>query len=228
MNLITMETTIAKQFVILALHPDKGRIIIENIYFRYSLTGAVLMDFLDNGEISLSNNRLVSSFRKNGDPTHDMFAEKIERSSKPRRVSYWVRSLTSKSRFVFREIVNSLINKGIVRHERRLFLNIFPYNRYFITDRSIRNRIIEEIRDILLYDKPASRKQTMLIGIIKASGSYRLLAKEKEERKILRKKCDTFMQKDVMTSEIDRAIREVQAAIIASVTAASVAASSSH
>lgn len=223
-----METTVSTQFVILALHPDKGRMLIDNIHFRYSLTGAVLMDFLNNGEISLSNNRLVPSLKKNGDQIHDVFAEKIERSSKPRSISYWVRSLTRKSRFVFRETVNSLINKGILRHERRLFLNIFPYNRYFLTDRRLRTGIIDDIRDVLLHDKPATRKQSMLIGLIKASRSHQLLAKEKEEIKILRKKCNTFIQSDAMASEIDKAIRAVQAAIIASVTAASVAASSSH
>jgi hypothetical protein len=224
---MTMEITVTTQFVVLSLHPDKGRIMTDSIHFRYSLTGAVLMDFLDNGEISLSDNRLVPALRKNGDPIHDMFAEKIERSSKPRRISYWVGILTRKSRFVFRETVNSLINKGILRHERRLFLNIFPYNRYFLTDRKLRTGIIEDIRNVLLHNKHATRKQSMLIGLIKASRASHLLANEKEERKILRKKCNDFIQSDAMASEIDKAIREVQAAIVASVTASTIAASSS-
>jgi hypothetical protein len=223
-----MEATVTTQFVILSLQPEKGKIMIDNTRFRYSLTGAVLMDFLDQKEISLNNKRLVPSFRKNGDPIHDLFAERIERSTKPRRISHWVRRLSMRSRLVFRETVNSLINKGILRHERRLFLNIFPYNRYFITDRNIRAGIIDDIRNVLLYDKPATSKQSMLIGLIKASSSSKLLMKEKEERRILRIKCNEFMQKDVMTSEIDKAIREVQAAIVASVTAAMVAAHASH
>jgi hypothetical protein len=223
-----MEITVTTQFVILSLHPDKGRILIDNMRFRYSLTGAVLMDFLDNGEISLNNLRLVPSFRRNGDMIHDMIAEKIERSSKPRRVSYWVRSLSGKSKIIFKETVNLLINRGILRHERRYFLNIIPYNRYFLTENKIRTGIINEIREILLHDKPADRKQSMLIGLIKASQSYNLLAKEKGEKKILRIKCNDFLQKDVMTAEIDKAISEVQAAIIACVTAATVASSGSH
>jgi hypothetical protein len=129
-----MEASVTTQFVILTLHPDKGRIMMNNIHFRYSLIGAVLMDFLDLEEISLSNKRLVPSFRKNSDLIHDMFAEKIKRSSKPRRVSHWVRSLSGKS-----------------------------------------------------------RKQSMMIGLIKASLSYHLLAKEKDERRVLRRKCNEFM-----------------------------------
>jgi hypothetical protein len=189
-----MELSIPAQFIILSLHPEKGRIIIDHINFRYALTGSVLMDFLDKEEISLRNNRLIPDFRKNGDPVHDMFAEKIQGSLKPKRISYWVRSLTRKRRYVFRETIAPLINKGVLSHERRLFLNIFPYNRYLLTDKRLRSRIIDEIREILLHDKPSTRKQSLLIGLIKASRSYRLLAKEKAERSILRKKCNDFLQ----------------------------------
>ena len=223
-----MEFTVSTQFVIFSLHPDKGRIMMNNIHFRYSLTGAVLMDFLDNAEISLNKNRLVHSFRKNGDAVHNMIAEKIGKSSKPRRIFYWIRSLSRKNRVVFREIVNSLISKGILRHERRLFLNIFPYNRYFLTDRRIRTGIVDEIRDVILHDKPATTKQSMLIGLIKASHSSHLLAKENGERRMLWIKCREFRQNEEMGSEIDKAIREVQSAIITSVRAAMAAAHASH
>jgi hypothetical protein len=223
-----MEPSVTTQFVLLALHPEKGRIIIDSIHFRYSLTGAVLMDFLDNGEISLNNNKLVPLFRKNGELIHDMFAERIERSSKPRRISYWISMLNRKSRLVFREVVNYLINKGILRHEKKYFLNIFPYNRYYQNDGRNRIEMINEIREILLHDKPASRKHGMLIGLIKASRSSKLLAREPQEKRMLRKKCNDFRQADAMASEIDKAIREVEAAIVASVTAVTIASSSSH
>jgi hypothetical protein len=223
-----MEFNLKTQFLIISLHPEKGRIIIDGTHFRYTLTGAVLMDFLLDGEISLNKSRMVPAFRKNGDLIHDTFADLISGSSKPRRISYWVRRLTRKSRLIFRETINPLIDKSLIRHERRYFLNIIPYNRYFIRDISLRSGIIDEIRDILLHTKTATSKQLMLLGLIKASGSYRLLAKEKGERRLLRKRCDELLKNDAMASEIDKAIREVQAAIIGSVAAASAAASASH
>jgi hypothetical protein len=222
-----MENSVTSQFVILSLHPETGRIIMDNIRFRYSLTGALLMDFLDSGEISLDERRLVPSFKMNGDPMHDQFAERIQNSLKRKRISFWVRRFSGKSRFIFNETIRQLINKGALRHEKRYFLNIIPYNRYFFSDIRIRTEIIEDLRNILLHDKSATRKQSMLLGLIKASGSYHILAKERTERRMLRNKCNEFLKKDVFASEIDKAIREVQAAVIASVTAASVA-SGSH
>ena len=223
-----MEFNLTTQFLIISLHPEKGRIMIDSTHFRYTLTGAVLLDFLHNGEISLNKNRMVPSFRKNGDLLHDTFAELISGSSKPRRISFWVRRLTRKSRLIFRETINPLIDKSLIRHERRYFLNIIPYNRYFVRDISLRSAIIDEVRNVLLHNKTATSMQLMLLGLIKASGSFRLFAKEKGERRLLRKRCDELLKNDAMASEIDKAIREVQAAIIASVTAATVAASASH
>ena len=207
-----METTVTMQFVILSIHPDNGRIVIDNMHLKYSLIGAVLMDFLDRGEISITNRRLIPKFRKNGDPTHDLIAEKIEGYSSPRRISRWVKSLSGKGWDIYKETVNFLIDNGIVRHERRLFLKIFPYNRFFHTERSTRTRIIDEIRDVLLHAKPPTRQQMMLIGLINTSRSHNILVKEKGERWILRKKCKELIKGDEMVSEIEKAIQDVQAA----------------
>jgi hypothetical protein len=207
-----METTVTMQFVILSIHPENGKIVIDNTHLKYSLIGAVLLDFLDHDEISISNRRIIPSFRKNGDPTHDMFAEKIEGYSSPRRISRWVKTLSGQSWYVYKETVNFLIEKGIIRHERRLFLKIFPYNRFFHAERSIRTKIIDELRDVLLNARPATRKQLMLIGLINTSRSHNILVKEKGERWILRRKCKELIKGDVMISEIERAIQDVQAA----------------
>ena len=221
-----METSVTSQFIILALHPEKGRKMMDSIHFRYTLVGSVLMDFLENEEISLNNKRLVPSFRKNGEIVHDMIADKIGTQGKPRRISFWIRRLTAKSRFIFTETINLLINKGMYRHERLYFLNIFPYSRYFLTDRSIRTGIIDGIRNVILHEKVATKRQIMLIGLINASRSWNILVTEKGERWMLRRKCHEFMKSDSSFSEIDQTVREIQSAIISSIIASSAAAAS--
>jgi len=70
-----MGNSIAEQFVILSLNPEKGRVSIDNIHFRYSLTGALLMDYLEREEFKVENKRVVWSFTMTGDAIHDMLAE---------------------------------------------------------------------------------------------------------------------------------------------------------
>ena len=225
-NLKTMETSVTSQFIILALHPEKGTKMIDNIHFRYTLIGSVLMDFLESEEISLNNKRLIPSFRKNGEIVHDMISDIIDTHGKPKRISFWIRRLSIKSRFVFKETINLLINKGIYRHERRYFLNIFPYNRYFLTQSGIRTGIIDGIRDVILYEKSATVRQSMLIGLINASRSWNILVKEKGERWMLRRKSNEFMKSDAVSSEIDQTVKEIQTAIISSIIASTAAAAS--
>jgi hypothetical protein len=223
-----MDRSVAELFVILALNPEKGRVSLNNIYFRYSLTGALFMDYLELGEITTENKRVVPSFRKNGDMLHDLFAERIMKSAKNRRISFWIRRLTNKSRLIFRETIKSLEKENIVRKEQRMFLNIFPYNRYWFIDISVRTKLIEVLRGILLYGKQPGRKEIMLLGLVEASRAYPLLSHERGESKLLRKKNSEFLKGDVMSEEISQAIKEIQAATIASITAATVAAYGSH
>jgi hypothetical protein len=209
----------------LSLHPEKGRITIPSTYFRYALIGAFFMDLLKRGEISMTDKRLTHSFGRNGEPIHDKIADIIERSSKPRRFSYWIRRFSMKSRLIFRENIDSMVAGHILRHEKRYFLNLIPYNRYFFNDVRSRNEIIDGLRGVLLYGRQAEGDQMMLIALLKASSAHGVLAREREEKRLLRKKCKEILEKDVLSSEMDKVIREVRAAIVSAVI---VSAATSH
>ena len=223
-----MDHSVAELYVILALNPEKGRISISDIYFRYSLTGAMIMEYNVSGEIAIKNKRVVPSFKKNGETIHDLFADKIMKSSKNKRISFWVSRLTNKSRIIFREIINSLEKERIIRIEHKKFLNIFPYKRYWFTDNSVRTNLIELLRGILLYNRRPCKKDIMLLGLVEASKAYKLLSREKGESKLLRQKNTELLKGDLISSEISQTIREVQTAIVASIAASVAAAGSSH
>lgn len=220
-----MNQSVAEQFVILGLNPEKGRVTISDIHFSYSLTGALIMDYYNRGEIKIENKRIFPMFRKNGEDLHDTIAERITKSSKNKKISFWIGRLSNRSRYILREIVNSLEKKNILRIEHRKFLNIIPYKRYWLTDPRIRINLIEELRGILLYGKKPGKDEAMLLGLVEAARAYRILANERGEAKQLRKKNSEFLKSDVMSSGISEAIREIQTAIISSIIAASVAAS---
>lgn len=220
-----METTVTKQFIILSLHPEKGRIIVDQTHFRYSLTGAVIMDFLNQGEITVTDRRVSHSFRKNGDNVHDTIAEIMERPVNPKKISYWISRLSMKSRFVYRETAAYLVSRGILRHEKRYFLGIIPYNRYYQDDTRFRREIIEGLRNVLLRGSQSTKEQMMMIGLLTAARAHKLIAVEPGEKRTLRIKCKEFMKKEDLNQEVKQVIRDIQSAISASI-AASAAASS--
>lgn len=186
------------------------------------------MEYHDRGDFITENKRIVPTFKKNGEPLHDFIADKIMQSGRNRRISFWISRLTNKSRMIFGTITSSLENKRIIRIEQKKFLNIFSYKRYWFIDNSIRTTLIENLRGILLYGKHPGKKEIMLLGIVEASRAYKILSRESGESKILRKKNTEIMKGDMISTEINQAIKEIQAAIVASVTAATMAAHSSH
>jgi hypothetical protein len=223
-----MDNSIAEQFVILALNPEKGSIAIPGIHFRYSLSGAILMDYLAGEEFRVEEKRVIPSLRLNDEAIHALFSDMIMKSSRNRRISYWVRRLTTKSRFIFSEMTRSLEKQGIIQIEQKKFLNIFPYKRYWFKNKSVREKIIEEVRNILIRGRQPGKKDLMLLGIIEASAAYRLISKERGETGLLRKKNKVLLKGNVMSIEISQAIREVQEAVTSSVIAASMASHASH
>lgn len=186
------------------------------------------MDYYDQGEFTIENKRLISSFKRNGDTVHDLFCDRIMKSEKSRRLSYWVSRLTNKGRKIFREMTGRLEKNRIIRTEQKKFLNIIPYFRYWFINSGVRSDIVETIRGILLYGKQPDKKELMLLGLVETSKAYSLLSREKGESKMMRNKNIELLKGEVINAEISQTIREVQAAIAASVTAAIVAAQSSH
>jgi len=223
-----MEFSLAKQFLILALNPEKGRVSISSIHFRYTLTGSFLMDYLDNGEISISNKRIIPSFRMNTDAVHTMIGDRISASSRNRRISYWISRLTNKSRFMMNNLTLALQQERLLTIEHKKFLGIFPYKRYWLIDKGIRSGLIETMRGILIHGKQPDMREMMLLGLIEASRSYKLLSRESGEARRMRKRNLELLKGDIISTEINQAIREVQAAVAASVMAATMASSGAH
>jgi hypothetical protein len=188
----------------------------------------LLMEYYEHGEFTTMDKRIVSSFKKNGETIHDLFADRIMNSTRNRRISFWISRLTRKGRLIFKEIISSMEKDKIVRVEQKKFLNIFPYKRYWLIDKRVRINLIEDLRGILLYGKQPAKKDILLLGLIEASRAYQLLSRERGESKQMRKKNTELLKGDIMSQEISQVIGEVQSAIIASVTAASIAASGSH
>ena len=205
-----MDRSIAELFTILAINPEKGRIALNDINFRFSLIGALFMEYHENGEFLIENKRVIPSFKKNGDVIHDLIAYRIMNSARNRRISFWINRFANISRLIKREILNSLANSGIIKIEQRKFLDIFPYKRYRFIDRSIRTNLIESMREILLYQKKTDKKAIMLLGLTEASRAYSLLSRERGESKILRKKSSELLKGDTISKEICQAITQQQ------------------
>lgn len=223
-----MNYSVAIQFLILALNPEKGRVTIESTHFRYSLTGAILLDYMDGEELRVEDKRIIPSLRINDDAIHHMLAGKFMKSTRNRKISYWISRLTFKHRFILVEMTKSLEKERVIRIEHKKFLGLIPYKKYWFLNNSVRDQIIEQMRGILLYGKKPDRKELMLIAILHAARAHKVLSRERGESKILRQKCTEIMKDNQISSEISQTVREVNSAITESIAAAIIVTQGGH
>ncbi len=117
-----------------------------------------------------------------------------------------------------------LQHKGIIRLEKKRFLFI-PYLKAYLIKKNDRIKLINAIRDTLIYTKKTDLEMASLLGLIQACQMIRILSKESSERKHFKIKLDQIMKSDEIASGVNIVVREMQAAILASLVVTTVAAS---
>lgn len=223
-----MEKTLntSEKFLILAHHPEKGRLIISRQYFRYGLAGAILLDLCLDGRIGIDNGRITPKPGNTpSDPVKSEVIQMITESVRPRKAGYWVRKLAFRYTGYLNKLRTGLAGKRLMRIDETKLLGIIPWRRSYLTESYTRTNLIRQLKnDILVYRGDAG-ESSALAGLVEACRMRRILSTDREELKMIRSQVKKILKDSPVSDAVAQTIRQVQAAIIASVTA-SVAASS--
>jgi hypothetical protein len=214
-----------EKFILLAHHPAKGRYVISQLHLKYGLAGALLLELTLDGSAEMREDRLV--LRRKPETRNALLNEitgMLSDSSRPRKIRYWIRQLARRQRRYQRDILNDLHRRRIVRIVQRRFLGWIPYRRSYLIGNKIHQDLIREIRKNILQKEDPSNEWVAAMGLIEACKMHRILSQDRSERKMIRKKLKLILKESPIASDVDKAIRQVQAAIVASVAASSAAA----
>ena len=223
-----MEKTLntSEKFLLIAHHPEKGRLVVSRQFFRYGLAGAILLDLLLDGRIGMENGRIIPRPGNTpSDPVKSEVIQMITESARPRRAGYWVRRLAFRYNGYLNQIRVGLAGKRLLKIEESRLLGIIPWRRSFLTESYTRTNLIRQLKnDILVYRGDAGESGA-LAGLVEACRMRRILSTDREELKMIRSQVKKILKDSPVSDAVAQTIRQVQAAIIASVTA-SIAASS--
>jgi hypothetical protein len=190
-----MEMSISRQFSLVCLNPDTGRIRPQQTKYKFALAGAFLLDFYRKGEIMFQDNRIVPGSRRNSDPLHDRLAEALNSSDRPRRITVWIHKFSRKTRLNLREVLDPFVQTGSIQVEIKKILWVFNWNKYNITDPEIRNSVIRSLREVLIENRQPTEELRIMIGLLKITGSLRHIATGHEERVQIRNRyCEIFAE----------------------------------
>lgn len=223
-----MELTTAEKFLLLAQHPNKGKLLISNIHIQYGIVGALLLDLSIRNKITIDGDKLiVNNSDEIKDPNLLEILTIIKESPRPRRIRYWVNKFSRKSKKFKSLIVDDMEVKRLIRVEYKKFLGIFPYKKTFLLDTRKRLDLTKQLHNAILHERKLEEENIGILGLVEACKMHKILASDRRELKELRKKLKLFLKDSPIAKVVDNTIKQVQAAIIGAVIAASTVATTS-
>lgn len=226
-----MKLNTAEKFLLLAKHPEKFWYKISEIHLNYGIIGSILIDLSLKKSLEIKEKcfhvNTKFEYKDKEYPGFERISDFIINSKKSRKPKYWIQKFARKSRIYKWEFFNGLEKKRLVRIENRKFLFI-PYRRCYLVDSRTRNKLIDHLRDSVLYKKKKSEEDMAILGMVEACKMHKIISRDRHEVKMIKKELKTLLKDSPISQIVDDTIKQVQIAItiaIASSVAASTAAS---
>ena len=211
-----MTLTLSEKFILIAQHPDKGRLIVAGVPLYYGIAGALLMEMSLQERIVIVDGLVVlKNDKKITDSMMSEVAVMMRQSEKPKKIRFWTNKLYRKANKYKKEILAGMVKNGLLRSERKKFLFI-PYTLIYLRDRRTRDKLIRYLRKAVLYPSSVevTAEDVALLGLIEAAKMHKVIAENKEELKKIRKELKKVIEESPIAGVVAKTIKEVQAAII--------------
>lgn len=224
-----MDLITAEKFLLVAQHPLKGRFTVSDTEISYGIIGAFLLDMSLDNRIGIEDKRLILKNNKRAD--NQVISEIItiiSSSGKQRKIKFWIDKLARRSNIYRRTVQDGLERKGLIHIEHHKFLGLIPYRKCYLADSKMRDSLIRQLRECILFRKELNNENTVLLGLIEACRMYKTLSSDREELKTIRKELKAIIKESPIAETVGETIKQVQIAIISSVAAATIAASAAN
>ena len=222
-----MELTLVESFLLLALDNKKGKFLIDSIALNHGLAGAVLMKLTILKKIKVEKKRVyVIDSSATEKEFLNNFLHYFRKSKKPKRVRRWVHKLASRLKKQKYDILDNLIERGILKKERKKLLGLIPYTVYPTVDSTKEDELRSVLLDIINGKRDVDPKSLMLFSLLEATKLTRVLFHKKKDYKFAHKRIKALTRNFETNSIIHATIKEVCSAVITASTSAAVAASS--
>ncbi|MEW6636099.1 MAG: GPP34 family phosphoprotein [Actinomycetota bacterium] len=221
---------LAEELLLLALEDESGRVVpAASSALDYGLAGAALMELVLSGRLGMEERRLmVVDGSPTGDWVLDGLLDRVGGSRKSRSVEHWVNILGTRN--LRWDLLDELVDKGVLERESRRVLWIIPQTRHPARDDAPELEVRARVRAAVLAGERPEPRVAALIGLIKACD----LAEEvfsSGERRYARERLAEISSDEMIGRAVSETVAGVQAgmqvAMMASVTAAATTAAAS-
>lgn len=201
----------AEELYLLALNDAEGELKPVTLSaLEYALAGALLMELALLGRIDTDTQALaVISGESTGDPLLDDALATLRAESTPQNVTYWLRKFAQPSMNVKERAVAGLVNKGILRQEKRKLLWVFSVRRYPMVDQREAKEVRTRLRDLILGNDIPDPRDAVLISL---GNACRVLDDmfTSDERRRVKNRIESLARLDLIGREMTDCVREIE------------------
>ncbi|WP_106396304.1 GOLPH3/VPS74 family protein [Actinocorallia populi] len=213
--------TLADDFLLLALHQEKGKPLVSTLYVEYGLVGAVLAELALAGRIGFDKDKvLVLDPTPVGTPEEDAALARLAEEDKTRRAYWWAGKLRSGLR---QRALTRLVDAGVLDEERRTVLGVFPTTRHPeanpVPEQELRARLTS-----VLHGAPADVRDAALLSIVQACRLNRAAFPD-IDKKQFKNRVESFAEDNEVGEVVRKTIQQIEGMMVAVMVAATAGAS---
>lgn len=211
--------TIAEELLLLAMDDEKGTVVFSaSDSLNYGLAGAILAEMTILERIELNDKKVVViNEEETGVKFLDSVLTEIKQSNKSKKVDDWINRINSKMGQTRKDMIQLLVEKGVLKEEEKKVLWIFNQSTYptdqEIPEQEIRNRV----HTSLFGDKKPNARTAMLLSLIKSCNLVDEVF-SKDEKKEATKLMDKIIKNHDYGKAVKASIEEMQTAVIVACT----------
>ncbi len=205
-----MGKTLLEEFVILLLHPRRGRLMSMGNTLSQAVAVAALTDLLLSGLIVLEEGKVkVKSLKFSGRKVPDYMIRKIHSSGRLRTFKQWSGRFFFKGDRFLRETLGDLVHRNVLYVRDHHFL-FFPYRRYFLIREKERDQLISELQSVVFGEDLPDFRQAVLLQLLASCNLSRLVARDRESARIFRRKIKEYRKDERITGAYAGILGEVK------------------
>ncbi|MGW9450645.1 GOLPH3/VPS74 family protein [Streptomyces sp. NPDC055632] len=210
-----MTVTLAEEIMLLSLDDESGAAK-EKQSAAWAVAGGILLDLVLAGRVTVDGGRLrVADKMPTGVPLLDerlrQITEWAGRKSRAPKVTEW---LTKDYHKAVKATSDSLHGRGLVRAEQRRVLGIFPVTRYPEADGSVERELGDRLRAVVLDGAAPDARTAGLVALVHGAKLHRVAFPD-VPRKEIAPRLEEIAAGQWVAEDVRRAIRDMQAAMVA-------------
>ena len=174
--------TMLEEFVLLAVDPSTGRLESPHEFgMGYALVGAVFFDLALAHKIDTDTEEIqILDAGESGHPIWDRVLAEMRERPEVQTVRGWIEAMFRRNDDLEGEALASLVDQGILRHERTRRLWIIEVERFPLADRRAQQRVKDRLAEAVLGDRIPDPRDIMLVSLAEPCGLLRCVLSDRD------------------------------------------------